>query len=360
MGVRFRRSIKIAPGIKLNVTKTGLGLTAGVRGAHYSVHSSGRRTVSVGVPGTGLYAQSVSGRKSPVTPRSNTTRRADSDRSTPAPAYVSGAQAAAILPKAGLFASASEKKYREGLVHYLTGNKAAAASAMEAVLAMDPRAGSAHLIAAVSIEDDAEAPRITDHLEALISSQAKFPDKYMAKFLSAAQSNLYLEVKITELIHARVPFDTSGATLLLAEAYQFQARLEDAIGIIQQLHDASPSDPAIRLSLADLLLADGDFEGVVEVTRGAANVDDLNLALIHMRAAALTALGHQTAAFEAFKDALSKTAKRDGALLNAIRYDRALAYETSGQRARAKADFERIFAVDSSYQDVRERLAALA
>ena len=36
MSLRLRRSIKIAPGIKLNLTKSGLGLTAGTRGAHYS------------------------------------------------------------------------------------------------------------------------------------------------------------------------------------------------------------------------------------------------------------------------------------------------------------------------------------
>jgi hypothetical protein len=55
MGLRFRRSLRIAPGVKVNLTKTGLGLTLGPRGAHYSVHSSGRRTRSVGRPGTGLY-----------------------------------------------------------------------------------------------------------------------------------------------------------------------------------------------------------------------------------------------------------------------------------------------------------------
>lgn len=55
MGVRFRRSIEIAPGVRLNVTKTGIGATFGGKGARYSVHSSGRRTVGVSVPGTGTY-----------------------------------------------------------------------------------------------------------------------------------------------------------------------------------------------------------------------------------------------------------------------------------------------------------------
>jgi len=46
MGFRMRKSIKIAPAVRLNVSKTGVGASAGIGGTRYSVHSSGRRTVS--------------------------------------------------------------------------------------------------------------------------------------------------------------------------------------------------------------------------------------------------------------------------------------------------------------------------
>jgi tetratricopeptide (TPR) repeat protein len=78
-----------------------------------------------------------------------------------------------------------------------------------------------------------------------------------------------------------------------------------------------------------------------------------------MRAAALAALGHQTAAFDAFREALAKTAKRDPELLATVRYDRAQAYEQAGQKARARADYERLYAAAPDYRDVRDRLAAL-
>ncbi len=71
MSLRYRRSVKLGKGLKLNLTKTGVGLTVGGKGAHYSVHSSGRRTTSVGIPGTGLYYQNRTGgssRKSVDTP----------------------------------------------------------------------------------------------------------------------------------------------------------------------------------------------------------------------------------------------------------------------------------------------------
>ncbi len=51
---RFRRSIKIMPGVRLNVNKSSLGLTFGGKGFKYTVNTKGQRTTSVGVPGTGL------------------------------------------------------------------------------------------------------------------------------------------------------------------------------------------------------------------------------------------------------------------------------------------------------------------
>jgi hypothetical protein len=53
MGFRFRRSIKIMPGIRLNVGKRGISTTIGVRGAHVTVGKTGVRN-TVGIPGTGM------------------------------------------------------------------------------------------------------------------------------------------------------------------------------------------------------------------------------------------------------------------------------------------------------------------
>ncbi len=54
MGFRFRKSVKIAPGVRLNIGKKSVGISAGVKGARVSVNSSGRKTTTVGLPGTGL------------------------------------------------------------------------------------------------------------------------------------------------------------------------------------------------------------------------------------------------------------------------------------------------------------------
>ncbi len=54
MGLRFRKSISILPGVKLNFGKSGMSVSAGVPGFRKTFHTSGRTTTSVGIPGTGL------------------------------------------------------------------------------------------------------------------------------------------------------------------------------------------------------------------------------------------------------------------------------------------------------------------
>lgn len=61
MGFRFRKSFKVAPGVKLNFNKKSTGVTFGGKGLHYTVNSSGKKTASAGIPGTGLYYTKSSG-----------------------------------------------------------------------------------------------------------------------------------------------------------------------------------------------------------------------------------------------------------------------------------------------------------
>lgn len=53
MGFRFRRSIKILPGVRWNISKKGSSFSFGGRGLTYNVSKRGTRT-TVGIPGTGI------------------------------------------------------------------------------------------------------------------------------------------------------------------------------------------------------------------------------------------------------------------------------------------------------------------
>ena len=61
MGMRFKKSKKIAPGVKLNVSNKSVGVSVGGKGVHHSVSSSGRKTTTVSAPGTGLSYVKTSG-----------------------------------------------------------------------------------------------------------------------------------------------------------------------------------------------------------------------------------------------------------------------------------------------------------
>jgi Protein of unknown function (DUF4236) len=53
VGIRFRRSLKLIPGVRLNLSGSGASMSLGARGFHYTVSARGVRT-TVGIPGTGL------------------------------------------------------------------------------------------------------------------------------------------------------------------------------------------------------------------------------------------------------------------------------------------------------------------
>ncbi len=54
MAFRFRRSVKLGKGIRLNVSKRGIGMSVGKRGLRQTFHSTGSSTRTIGIPGTGL------------------------------------------------------------------------------------------------------------------------------------------------------------------------------------------------------------------------------------------------------------------------------------------------------------------
>lgn len=69
MGFRYRQSIKIAPGVRVNIGKKSVGLSVGTKGFRKSINSSGRVTTTIGIPGTGIsYVDSKN-----INPKSKTT-----------------------------------------------------------------------------------------------------------------------------------------------------------------------------------------------------------------------------------------------------------------------------------------------
>lgn len=53
MGFRFRKGLGFGP-LRINLSKRGIGTSIGVPGARITKSSSGRKYVTLGIPGTGL------------------------------------------------------------------------------------------------------------------------------------------------------------------------------------------------------------------------------------------------------------------------------------------------------------------
>ena len=63
MGLRFYRRIRIAPGLRINLSKRGASVSAGGRGHWLTFGPRGERA-TVGLPGTGLsYTENLGGRQ---------------------------------------------------------------------------------------------------------------------------------------------------------------------------------------------------------------------------------------------------------------------------------------------------------
>lgn len=66
MGFRFQRRIRIVPGVRLNLSKSGIGGSVGRTGLRLGIDAKRRKYFSLGLPGTGLSYRTFFGRR--VTP----------------------------------------------------------------------------------------------------------------------------------------------------------------------------------------------------------------------------------------------------------------------------------------------------
>ena len=73
MGFKFRKQIKIAPGVKLNINKNSASVSVGAKGLTQTYSTTGKKTTTVGIPGTGISYSSTEPKaepkKEPVTVR---------------------------------------------------------------------------------------------------------------------------------------------------------------------------------------------------------------------------------------------------------------------------------------------------
>ncbi|MFM8961266.1 MAG: DUF4236 domain-containing protein [Actinomycetota bacterium] len=331
MSIRFRRSMKIAPGVRLNFSKSTLGLSFGIPGARVSVNSRGDVYTSAGIPGTGLYSverTSLKGRKG----RRKKPQPGELVEQIPAPGFFAPREQKALYRalKAGNVEALMEVGETFPHIRYVT----------EALVF--PR-----LIMNNTTDLEALTKRATEiwNRRRELVKNSLFVD-YTKGF------EITLKVAPGVAIPMQYGFDAFGLSYI--EVLQMGGKYEEALSVAESL---SPNQ-ATALAVCENELQLRRWKDVLETTEEIENVDDATALLLIYRAIALREQGLFDAAIETLRLARSSK-KRNEDVLNKALFERALCYEKLGKKALARKDLEKIIATDSDFPGVLESLSRL-
>ena len=337
MGFKVRKSIKIAPGVRLNVSNKNLGISAGVRGARVSVNTNGRTTRTVGIPGTGISHTSTttSGRRS---------SSSSATRSKPQPQPVRAVAPKKVKP--GLTAPAWEKQ----LFRQISGTPDA--FAIHAVGQQHPTAAATaamvEMLRIVGPNKDGDRARV---LAGWLFDTGYDPsaDPFIAKYMERPEISIPIATGVT----AEMVWDRQAMGLFVAEVEQAFGNLDRAIAVVESLEPTTVA----AVSLAELYAETARWADVVDITNGLTNDDVAATFLLIQRGTALREQGYFEAAREALKEAL-RPRSRPAELRHLALIARGHTYLAEGKKAMARKDYERVLADNAAYPGLQEMLEA--
>ncbi|UCD29277.1 MAG: DUF4236 domain-containing protein [Planctomycetota bacterium] len=344
MGFRLQRRIHLGKFIRLNISKSGVGVSAGVRGLRISTGPRGTH-LNVGIPGTGLsYRKQLSskGRKKTSRPRAKASVQTIPRQAT-LPEH----------PEPGLFASQEEKELAKGLEDYRAGRVDEALAHFLEAASEEP--GAAIFAAAILAKREDHEFEASQLLETVVQSDDTFPTELMQKYLVDAD----LEIDITPHVTATVPVDGLAATLLLVELYQTQRRVREAIALLEDIEQLA-GEPVLTLSLCELYASRQVWDNIIECAKGTEPVDDVTLETLIFYGRAMQEKELHEAAVTVFGKALRRKKDRSPMLLHETRYWRAISYQAQGKARRAHTELQKIYAEVPDFRDVAQRLADLS
>ena len=350
--------MKIAPGVTLNFSKSGISTSLGVRGAKVTVGPRGvRRTV--GLPGTGLFytetgsygGKQASKRQPKAQPQLAPSKPVRPQRVIPQP-VVTPVEKELTPEFLDSLVPDDERAFFNACEAYTEGNTSQAISELEAAIHLADGAFLAGFLA-VGEKRYAEAERALKQALGNHAALGRYFEKYSL--------DVELALPITENLVAHIRPCRRGVLLGLAEVLQAQKKTKEALACLKKIHKDDPDDVVVKLSMVELI-CDAQPESkrlakqVVELIGNVDNESSVHAALLFYKAHALRTLGLLTAAREALTSALRKTKDRGDDLLRAIRFERACVYDEMGQATRARQEYEKVYSEDPRHEDVADRL----
>ena len=258
--VRFWRRFKIAPGVTLNISKTGFSFSFGPQGAKATIGTSGGR-FTVGIPGTGLFYTHKFGAGG-----KDKDKNKDKDKDKGGAEAGGSAEATGTggIDESELEAAARAEialpPLKEGPRIPLNElEKDTFASACDAVAAGDEDQGL-EMLSSLNHHPDAaflsgllllRADRAHERAASLLRSAFASRD-VLGHVFEECGRELSLELPITDEVSVRLGPDGLGAALAYVEALQRLDRIDEGIAVLEQLETSYPNHPLISMSLADL------------------------------------------------------------------------------------------------------------
>lgn len=347
MSIRFRQSMKLLPGVRLNFSKETVGLSFGVPGARYTMNSKGRRTVSAGIPGTGLY--NVETLDSGA--RSSRSRDSSSTEEDFEAAESSGP------PAPGLFARKPERALNTFLLDiYNSDHLDDAGSVIEKAKELSQQYVELKypldLISFLHGATDEKWATEVEPLGANLWEQrgAAFDDKYVRKYFKGIKPGVSISPGITTRLH----YNEQTLGFIWSEILQSQKKYEEAVAVLTLMQP----NQMVAISLADIEISAGDFDGAIETTEDIDVFDDATAMLMLLRGVAFRGKDMHEAAIECFKRVL-KEKKLPEPLTHRALFERGTTYALMGKKAMGIKDLEKILVDNPDYPEVEKKLVEL-
>lgn len=354
MSLRFRRSMKIAPGIRLNFNKNSIGISAGVPGARASVNSKGDIYTSAGIPGTGLYSVERSSARQRSGASGTRTRKPKE------PTQFELEEQLSDLPpgQPGIFAKKDEREFYFFIrrIYDHTGHQESPEEIItigNEVIAQFPTLELP--IKAMQflhgVTDTTTVERAVQIGDEIWPKRAElFSHKLVAKYFTGLTPQVPITAGITSIRH----YDHDCFAFTYAEMLQNGGRLEEALAVVEE---ANPSQMA-AISIADIELAMKRYDDVLQTTDDIENIDDATAMLLIFRAIAFREKKLFDASLETLKLALAKK-DRSEEVINRALWERHLSNLADGKKAAAIKDLQKILTNESTYEGVQEALDKL-
>jgi tetratricopeptide (TPR) repeat protein len=179
---------------------------------------------------------------------------------------------------------------------------------------------------------------------------AAFSNKYVRKYFKGIRPGVTISAGITTQLHYNV--QTLG--FIWSEILQSQKKYDDAVAVLMQIEP----DQMVGISLADIEISIGDFDGAIETTEDIEVFDDATAMMMVLRGVAFREKTMHEAAVECFKRAL-KQKNMPEALAHRALFERGVTYGLMGKKAMGVKDLEKILVDNPDYPEVEKKLAEL-